>query len=222
MINIRPVYQKYFIRTIFCIIFLLLPAACKMMEFEEDIVEIEGNNIYVSNVGFSGYRLNPPAGYDLITDQELEKFKDSKQWIESFRNGYRNSEGIDYHFHDDFIFQKDGQILFFIPFQFFQVRQFRYTPSDILERFLINWGHKAVFAQVIQYDLKWRAESDENGHSTLILESKTPTNGWVLEKHIMNGDLKELFIFAGFAKSDETEILSKNLTMLRESLEVIR
>ncbi|MEM7790455.1 MAG: hypothetical protein AAF546_03550 [Verrucomicrobiota bacterium] len=222
MPKIKSIHSRHFIQAIICILALLLPAACKTMEFEKDIVEINGNNVYVSNIGFSGYRLNPPQGYDLITDQELAQYENSRQWIDSFRSGYRNSEGVDYHFHDDFIFRKDGQVLFFIPFQFFQVRQFRYTPSDILERFLIEWGHKAAFAQVIEYDLKWRAESDDNGHSTLILESKTPTNGWFFEKHIMNGDLNEMFIFAGFAKANETEKLSKNLKMLRESLEVIR
>lgn len=192
------------------------------MEYSKDQVVIQDNGIHVANVGFKGYTLTPPAGYQLLDDSGLTESLSAKEWINAFRIGYLNSEGTSYHFHQDFVFQKGDQIVFFIPFQNKVVRQFRHTPPDILERFLIDWARDAEFAKIIDYGLSWRAESDSRGHSTVILQSKEPKEGFVYEEHVMSGDLNEMFIFAGFSKTSDAPILSRDLQLFRQALTVIR
>lgn len=195
---------------------------CQTFEYPEDIVELSENSIYVSNIGFNGFRLTPVDGYQLLSEQDLAKNLQAQQWVESFRIGYQNSEGLHYHFHKDFVFQVGEQIICFIPFQHKGVRQFRHTPSDILERFLVNWARRAEFSKIINYDLSWNSETDSRGHSTAILKSKKPRDGWVYEERVMAGDLNEMFIFAGFAKEENAESLSYQLQRLGSSLTVIR
>ncbi|MGJ8640044.1 MAG: hypothetical protein ACSHYA_11705 [Opitutaceae bacterium] len=201
---------------------LLWSSGCKTFEYEPDNVVISDENIYVSNVGFKGYTLKIPPGYLLVSEEEIQRELVRYKWVESFRGGYRNSEGLNYHFHRDFVFRKGAQIIFFIPFHDKNIRQFRHTPPDILEKQLKNWARWAEFSKIINLDLAWSTESDERGHSTVILKSKVPKNGSVYEEHLMSGDLNEIFIFAGFAAEGNAAALTEALNQFRESLEVIR
>ena len=196
-------------------------SACKSFEYEADAVHIEQNSIHVANVGFKGFALSPPDSFELLSHDQWSN-SSSGSTMESLQASFQNSEGLDYHFHQDFVFRKGEQLLYFVPFQLKPVHKFRFTPPDIQERFLIDWARRAEFAKIIDYDLKWRTESNKHGHSTIILSSKAPQNGWVYEERIMTGDLKEMFIFAGFARADEAEALSAALGELQGSLEVIR
>lgn len=217
MLKTLTTYSRVF--TILIIAILL--QACKAFEYPADEVVMQENGIHVGNVGFKGYLLNPPDGYRLLTEANLAGDPQTR-WVESFRIGYRNSEGIDYHLHQDFVFQNGDQIIFLIPFQNKAVRQFRNTPPDILERYLIDWVRDAEFAKIIDYDLSLRTESDNRGHSTVILKSKKPKDGIVYEEHVMTGDLNEMFIFAGFAAYEEATSLTHDLNSFRQSLNVLR
>jgi len=201
---------------------LALFPSCKSFEYEPDEIMLDDKSVQLGNVGFKGFSLNPPHGYRRVSDAELRQTPEAFKWVENFRIGYRNSEGLDYHFHQDFVFQKGDQVVFFLPFQNKTVRQFRHTPPDILERYLIDWVRDAEFAKIIDYGLSWRAESDSRGHSTVILRSKRPKAGLVYEEHIMTGDLNEMFIFAGFAPEQEAASLTGDLNLFRQSLNVIR
>lgn len=204
------------------LIFSVLLVGCSSFEYAPDEVIINERSIHIGNVGFKGFVMNPPNGYHRVTNEELRQNTVAFNWVEALRIGYRNSEGIDYHFHQDFVFRKGGQIIFFIPFQNKTVRQFRHTPPDILERYLIDWVRDAEFAKIIDYDLSWRAESDGRGHSTVVLKSKEPKAGIVYEEHVMTGDLNEMFIFAGFAPEQEAVSLTRDLNLFRQSLNVLR
>lgn len=201
---------------------VFLMQACNSFEYQPDQVAMQKNGIHVGNVGFKGFAINPPADYKLLAEGELAENPQAEQWVESFRIGYQNSEEIDYHFHQDFVFQREDQIIFFIPFQNKAIRQFRHTPPDILERYLIDWVRDAEFAKIIDYDLSWRTESDSRGHSTVVLKSKKPKAGIVYEEHVMTGDLNEMFIFAGFAPESEAAALTRDLNLFRQSLNVLR
>lgn len=202
--------------------FAFLLPACKNFEYAADEITVDENTIQVGNVGFKGYVLNPLDSFELLSESDLANNPRAMQWVEALRIGYRNSEGIDYHFHQDFVFQKDGKVIFFVPFQNKTIRQFRHTPPDILERYLVDWVRDAEFSKIIDYDLSWRTESDSRGHSTVILYSDPPKKGWTYEQRIMTGDLNEMFIFAGFVPTDEAPSLSKYLKELATSMTVIR
>lgn len=206
---------------LFTLIAVLL-SGCQSFEYAEDIVEISENTIYVSNVGFKGFRLTLPDGYQRLTDQNMAMDPEVYGPVESFHRFYRNSEGTGYHFHQDFTLQVGEQIIFVIPFQDKRVRQFRHTPPDILERYLVDWVRRAELSKITDLDLAWRTQSDSNGHSTVILKSKKPKNGWVYEEHVMTGDQNEMFIFAGYAQEQNFEALSYELQRIEKALTVIR
>lgn len=216
--------MKLHFRSFWLAILFTLPLfpSCKSFEYGSDEVILDQNSVRIGNVGYKGFVLNPPQGYRRVTDVELRQNPQAFAWVEDFRLGYRNSEGLDYHVHQDFVFQKGNQVVFFIPFQNKTVRQFRHTPPDILERYLIDWVRDAEFAKIIDYDLSWRAESDSRGHSTVVLRSKEPQAGIVYEEHVMTGDLNEMFIFAGFATEQEAATLTRDLNLFRQSLNVLR
>lgn len=213
--------RNQLLRFVFPFALALIPS-CSSFEYGVDEVNLDDNSVQLGNIGFKGFVLNPPHGYRRVTDAQLRQTHEAFKWVEDFRIGYRNSEGIDYHFHQDFVFRKGDQIIFFIPFQNKAVRQFRHTPSDILERYLVDWVRDAEFAKIIDYDLSWRTESDSRGHSTVILKSKSPKAGIVYEEHVMTGDLNEMFIFAGFAPEKEIASLTRDLNSFRQSLKVLR
>ncbi len=191
-------------------------------EYEADHVEVGENGIRVDNVGFKGFQLNPPDGYELVAIEDLPAGGSNRLWAEWLRSSYQNSEGIGYHFHRDFVFQKGLQVIYFVPFQNKAIRQFMHTPDDLKERYLIDWVRHAEFSKIIKYDLSWRAESDSRGHSTAVLQSKQPTNGLVYEERVMTGDLNEMFIFAGFANEKNRESMSRDLQLFAQSLQVLR
>ena len=197
-------------------------SGCQTFEYAEDIIEVSENTIYVSNIGFKGFKLTPPDNYQRLSDQDLAMNPQTQLWVDSLRISYRNSEGLNYHFHKDFTFKVGEQVICFIPFQLKGARQFIHTPPDILERFLIDWARRAEFSKIIDFDLSWNAQSDSRGNSTVILKSKKPINGWVYEERAMTGDLNEMFIFAGFAKKEDAGTLSYELQRLEAALTVIR
>jgi hypothetical protein len=201
---------------------LALMPSCKNFEYEPDSIALQENSIQVGNVGFKGFTLTPPNGYETTSTSDPSLNSATREWVEALRIGYRNSEGIDYHFHQDFVFSNGEQVIYFIPFQNKNIRQFRHTPDDIKERYLIDWVRDAEFAKIIDYDLSWRAESDSRGHSTVVLKSKESKAGIVYEDHVMTGDLNEMFIFAGFTSEARSNALARDLRLFRQSLKVIR
>ncbi|MGC6456376.1 MAG: hypothetical protein ACON46_07615 [Coraliomargaritaceae bacterium] len=192
--------------------------ACKTFDYPPEELNLDGNSIHVANIGFKGFRLHPPPGFRRLSPSDSEALP-QRHWLTSLRNGYRGSNGIDYHFYTDHVFEKEGQLIYFVPLQNKPVRQFRFVPPDILERYLINWAHKAEFSKRIHYKLACTATSDRTrGRSTAILQSKEPVHGQVYEQRVVTGDLDEMFLFAAFAHPDHAAAL----TQLVNSLEVIR
>lgn len=204
-----------------CLICLLFVVSCKTFEYAPDEITIDANSVRLGNVGFKGFSLNPPDSFQLLKEETWLNTP-AGQSIDALRSGYRHSADLDYHFHQDFVFRKGDQLVYFVPFQNKSVRKFRFTPPDILERYLIDWVRDAEFSKIIEYDLAWRTESNSQGHSTVILYSKAPKSGWVYEERIMTGDLNEMFIFAGFAPVNDASSLSYTLQTLENSLTVIR
>jgi len=196
-------------------------SSCKTFEYEPDEITIDENSVQLGNVGFKGFSLNPPDAFELLSDETWLNDPAGKP-LQALRSGYKYSGDIDYHFHQDFVFRKGNQLVYFVPFQNKGIRKFRFTPPDILERYLVDWVRDAEFSKIIEYDLAWRTESNPKGHSTVILYSKEPKNGWVYEERIMTGDLNEMFIFAGFAPANDASSLSYTLQQLESSLTVIR
>ncbi len=201
---------------------LVLIAGCKAFEYAPDRVTVSENGIQVENVGFKGFTLSPPEGYELVAVESIPANNPNRGWAQSLHHGYRNSEGSDYHFHQEFVFKNGTQLIYFIPFQCKAVGRFRHVPDDIKERFLIDWARNAEFAKIIDYDLSWDAESDSRGHSTVILKSKQPKNGWVYEERVMTGDLNEMFLFAAFTQENQAEDLSQQMRNFTQALQVLR
>lgn len=195
---------------------------CKTFDYPPEQLNLDGNSIYVANIGFKGFRLQTPPGFRRLSRSDSEALP-KRHWLSSLRNGYRSSNGIDYHFYTDHVFEKDGQLIHFVPLHNKPVRQFRFVPEDILERYLIHWARKAEFSKCIRYKLAYTATSDRaKERSTAILKSKEPLDGRVYEQRVVTGDLDEMFLFAAFAPADHADTLTQTLNQLENSLEVIR
>jgi hypothetical protein len=210
----------YYLSLLILCIFIF--SGCNTFEYEPDNIVLNENSVQVDSIGFNGYVLTPPNDYQVISIGSFPANSQVRRWVEMLRIGYRNSEGISYHFHQDFIFSNGEQVIYFIPFQNKGIRQFRHTPNDIKERYLIDWARDAEFAKIIDYNLSWRTESDQRGHSTVILKSKESKDGEVYEEHVMTGDLNEMFIFAAFTNEADAYNLSRDLRLFRQSLNVLQ
>ncbi len=196
--------------------------ACKTFEYEPEQATLVGNTVQVANIGFKGYRIEPPDSFRRLSVSEVNELP-ARHWIHNLKKGYSESEGMDYHFYGDHVFQHNGQLIYFVPFINKRVGKFRFVPRDILERYLVDWARRAEFAKLIDLKLSWRAVSDrQRGRSTVILRSKEPVNGMVYEERVLTGDLNEMFLIAGFALPDNADALNQSLTRLEESIEVIR
>lgn len=147
--NNTPRLLRY--RPLLLLLLIAFPG-CKIFEYPPEQITLDDNAIHVANIGFKGYRLHLPPGFRRLSDNEVDQLP-AHHWIIRLRRGYRNSEGIDYHFFSDHVFQKDKQLIYYVPFLNKRVQKFIYVPEDILERYLINWVRHAEFTKRIQLDL---------------------------------------------------------------------
>ena len=217
--NNTPRLLRY--RPLLLLLLIAFPG-CKIFEYPPEQITLDDNAIHVANIGFKGYRLHLPPGFRRLSDHEVDELS-ADHWIIRLRRGYRNSEGIDYHFFSDHVFQKDKQLIYFVPFLNKRVQKFIYVPEDILERYLINWVRHAEFTKRIQLDLDWNATSDrQRRRSTVTLTSKKPYANLVYEQRIITGDLNEMFLLAGFAPPEDAHTLNQTLNQLEQAIEVIR
>lgn len=218
----RNTRHKLPLCTLIVCLLLSLLSGCKTFDYPPEQLTFADNTLHLTNIGFKGFRLQLPEGFRRLADHEVEELS-ADHWLIRLRQDYRNSEGVDYHFYSDHVFQKNDQLIYFVPFLNKRVQKFIYVPEDILERYLINWVRHAEFTKRIQLDLDWNATSDrQRRRSTVTLTSKKPYANLVYEQRIITGDLNEMFLLAGFAPPEDAHTLNQTLNQLEQAIEVIR
>ena len=218
----RNTRHKLPLCTLIVCLLLSLPSGCKTFDYPPEQLTFADNTLHLTNIGFKGFRLQLPEGFRRLADHEVEELS-ADHWLIRLRQDYRNSEGVDYHFYSDHVFQKNDQLIYFVPFLNKPVRKFIFVPEDILERYLVNWIRHAEFSKCIELDLAYRATSDrQRRRSTVILQTKEPIAGYAYEQRIITGDLNEMFLLAGFAPPEDAHTLNQTLNQLEQAIEVIR
>ena len=195
---------------------------CQSFYYKPDVMEVEGNAVAVENVGYNGFRVNPPTDFLFISalDGDTSAVRSTAETPNGFVHAGRSD--LDYHYHQQLVYQLDNLVLFIQPFRYKPVNQFANIPKDLKEKFLARWTREALLPRFFERDYELKTYSNNDDQSWITMQSdirdQLPTEASV----IMTGYLNEMFWIGGSAPNAERRRLIQAIETLRASIEVKR